>query len=68
MSAELALALEISARYQAYSWEYVSKTLQSVLNGSHNRRRKRHTARGGRQRRTAAYGGGSDAYLATIRG
>ena len=23
MSAELALALEIAARYQAYSWEYV---------------------------------------------
>ena len=68
MSAELALALEISARYQAYSWEYVSRTLQSVLNGSHDRRRKRHTSRGGRQRRIAAYGGGSDAYSATIRG
>ena len=39
MSAELALALEISARYQARSWEYVSRTLQSVLNGSHNQRR-----------------------------
>ena len=68
MSAELALALEISARYQAYSWEYVARTLQSVLNGSHDRRRKRHTSRGGRQRRIAAYGGGSDAYIATIRG
>ena len=68
MSAELALALEISARYQARSWEYVSRTLQSVLNGSHNPRRERHTARGGRQRRIAAYGGGSDAYIATIRG
>ena len=68
MSAELALALEISARYQARSWEYVSRTLQSVLNGSHNQRRERHTSRGGRQRRIAAYGGGSDAYLATIRG
>ena len=68
MSAELALALEISARYQARSWEYVSKTLQSVLNGSHNQRRERHTSRGGRQRRMAAYGGGSDAYIATIRG
>ena len=68
MSAELALALEISARYQARSWEYVSRTLQSVLNGSHNQRRERHTSRGSRQRRIAAYGGGSDAYLATIRG
>ena len=68
MSAELALALEISARYQARSWEYVARTLQSVLNGSHDRRRERHTARGGRQRRMAAYRGGSDAYLATIRG
>ena len=68
MSAELALALEISARYQAYSWEYVARTLQSVLNGSHNRRRKRHTARGGRQRRIAAYRRDSDAYIATIRG
>ena len=68
MSAELALALEISARYQAYSWEYVSRTLQSVLNGSHNPRPERHTARGGRQRRIAAYRRDSDAYLATIRG
>ena len=68
MSAELALALEISARYQARSWEYVSRTLQSVLNGSHNPRPERHTSRGGRQRRIAAYGGASDAYLATIRG